>query len=165
MRALIHALMILFLSIVIFVAHLFFINFLPTPFNSINIVFLSLILFLIFNNSGNVVWFSFILHLLLDMYSVTSFGIYLFAGTISILFEYWFYRDLFTNRSIWALVAMTASGLLIFRVLSTICILFVHEILWQDMLLFYFFEFIFTVFGAVLVYSIINFVTERFKFR
>ncbi|MBI2436134.1 MAG: hypothetical protein HYV41_00080 [Candidatus Magasanikbacteria bacterium] len=154
MRTVLHILFISLLGFGIFTSNIFLKNILSFPFNTLNISFVFLILLLISTHSGKVVWLSFITHLLFDIYSASTFGIFLCAGTMTMLIEYWLYQDLFTNKSVWTLIAMTASGLVIFRILYTLGILFTEEILWADVLIFYLWEMIFSLILAIISYEV-----------
>src|SRR3989339_708689 len=70
-----------------------------SPIRNTNLIFVFLLLYVLFNESGRVVWIAFASHALRELFSTTPFGIILAAGTLSILFSYWTLRYIFTNRS------------------------------------------------------------------
>src|SRR3989339_428313 len=88
---------------------------LPYPFNKINILFIVIIIFILWKNSGTIIWFTFFSHLLLELFSTTPFGIILFSSTISVLFTYWLYQEIFTNRSLLSTVAIGFFALFFYR--------------------------------------------------
>lgn len=97
---------------------------LPEPFVRINIIFAALTVFMLLKERGGVVWLSFVLHLFLELYATTPFGIVLFSGTVSILFSYWVYQSVFTNRSWYAAMAIVSLALLLYRGCYIVLLLF-----------------------------------------
>lgn len=87
----------------------------PFPFDTFNVIFCFLVLYILFYRSGAVVWVSFLLHYIIDLYSVSTFGVVLFAGTISALCMYWISKNIFANVSISVALGLTAIGLLLYR--------------------------------------------------
>ncbi len=106
--------------------HMAFAYIAPYPLNKMNIVFASVIIYLLFNKSGAVVWISFMLHYLVELYSVTTFGIILFSGTVSILIVYWLSKNIFTNPRLIVAVGLCAMGLLLYRVISACLVLLLY---------------------------------------
>ncbi|MBT3419429.1 MAG: hypothetical protein HN726_02610 [Candidatus Magasanikbacteria bacterium] len=90
---------------------------LPHPFVKINIVFLAMIFAILLYESGNIVWISAIAHFFIELFASTPFGIILFSSTMSILAAFWLYQTIFTNRSWYAAMAMTAIALIMYRIL------------------------------------------------
>ncbi len=88
---------------------------LPYPFSKMNILFVLLLLFLFWRESGKVVWLSFFTHIIIEFYALTPFGIILFSGTISMLFTYWIYQNIFTNKSIYSVLALSIFAVIIYR--------------------------------------------------
>lgn len=101
---------------------------LPYPWSKVNILYTTLLLFLAFRAQGSVVWMSFIAHLFLELYAVTPFGVILFSGTLSTLLAYWAYQYLFSNRSWYAMLAMSAMTLIVYRSLYMISLWIAHLI-------------------------------------
>ncbi len=95
----------------------------PFPFNKVNIIFAALILYILLNKSGVVVWISFVLHYLVELYAVTPFGIVLFSGTLSILIVYWLSKEVFTNPRFIVAVGLSAIGLVVYRAVYVLCLL------------------------------------------
>ncbi len=92
------------------------------PWSKINILFAILLLLLVFRAEGSVVWMSFLAHYFLELYAVTPFGVLLLSGTLSMLFTYWAYQYLFSNRSWYAMVVMSVFSLVVYRCLYSICL-------------------------------------------
>lgn len=108
----------IFYSLIVFTISFFHIlvyNFFSFPFYLINIIFLTSILFMIWYESGLVVWFSFFCHLILEFFSSSFFGILIFSGTMSILISFWLYKYIFTNRSWYATLVLSFFSLSFFR--------------------------------------------------
>lgn len=101
---------------------------LPYPWSKINILFTVLLLLLVFRGAGSVVWMSFLAHFFLELYAVTPFGVLLLSGTLSMLFTYWAYQYLFSNRSWHAMVAMSIVTLILYRCIYGISLFFAHLI-------------------------------------
>ncbi|MCF6276532.1 MAG: hypothetical protein L3J07_01640 [Candidatus Magasanikbacteria bacterium] len=113
-----------FVSIfLVFFAHSFIFLILPYPFSQINLVFATVILMIIWYESGWVVWYAFLLFLLLDFYSALPFGITLFSGTMTSLIIFYLYLNIFTNKSWYGVLALTFLSLILFRILYFILII------------------------------------------
>lgn len=93
---------------------------LPTPLDNFNVIFFILILYLIFRESGLVVYLALAAHFAVELYTVTPFGIVLYAGTISFLLGYWLYRSVFTNKSWYSAIILSSIMLVAFRFLYLI---------------------------------------------
>lgn len=87
----------------------------PFPLDKINIIFAFLILFILFNKSGAVVWISFLVHYLVELYATTTFGVIIFSGTMSILLVYWLSKNVFTNPRFVVAIGLSAMGLVLYR--------------------------------------------------
>ncbi|MFZ2189698.1 MAG: hypothetical protein WA057_04990 [Candidatus Magasanikiibacteriota bacterium] len=142
---------------------------LPYPFNKINILFIAIIIFILWKNSGTIIWFAFFSHLLLELFSTTPFGIILFSSTISILFTYWLYQEIFTNRSLLSTLAIGFFALFFYRVLYLLLLIlakflsFTTSIPWQSIFITFFWEFIFTLTALAIIYFIISKSSRRFN--
>lgn len=115
---------------------------LPPPFSMINVIFIMAILLLLYFESGWVIWIVFSTHLILELYTTTTpFGIVLISSTLSILFAYWIYRNILTNRSWYSGIALTFLTLVMFRFIFCAAILVVsvllvkYDIYWSELLL------------------------------
>lgn len=143
------------------VAHFFLSYFLPYPFSTINIVFASLILFMILSQSGTIVWMAFFTHFCIELYSVTPFGIILFSSTMSLLFTFWLFQYVLSNTSWYSAIFLTFFALLFYRSISLFLLFFIHSIgrgvaiPWSNIVRLSGYELIFTeiivIFGYILI--------------
>lgn len=101
---------------------------LPYPWSKVNILFIILLLLLAFRAVGSVVWMSFLAHFFLELYAVTPFGVLLLSGTVSMLLTYWAYQYLFSNRSWYAMVAMSMFTLVVYRCVYSLSLAVAHLI-------------------------------------
>lgn len=90
---------------------------LPYPFNNLNVIFFALTLYLIFRESGLVVYLALGVHFLVELYTVSPFGIVLYSATVAFLFGYWMYRSVFTNKSWFSAFALSFLMLTLYRLL------------------------------------------------
>lgn len=159
-----------FIGLVLFVAiDIGFSYVLPYPWSKINLLFALLIILVLWRGSGWVVWVAFFSHLLIELYTASPFGVVLISSTLSILFSYWLYQHLFTNRSWYAAMALAALTLALFRLFYIIAIsaLYAFRIIsaipWRQMLVTFAWEALLTV-GAVGVVYFVFFQYERKRF-
>lgn len=101
------------LLLVIF--HFFISYLLPFPLNAVNILFAALVLSMMWSESGSVVWMAFFMHFLIELYSVSLFGLILLSSTLSILLTFWFLKYFFTNRSWYSALFLTFIALSLYR--------------------------------------------------
>lgn len=90
---------------------------LPYPLNHVNAIIGLVILSILWFDSGVVVWLSFVVFFFLEQFQSGPFGILIASGTFSTLILFWLYKELFTNRSLWSVLAMSGIGVLVYRVL------------------------------------------------
>ena len=142
------------------IIHLGIAYMLPYPWNSINILFVCSILFLVFRGSGLVVWLTCSMHFIIELYSIQPFGITLTASTFSLLFTYWLYKFVFTNRSWYAVIALCITALLFYRIIATTLLwlfaIFVYDINlpMQSLMIQYGWEMLFTTLIASSIYMV-----------
>lgn len=137
----------------------------PFPLDKINVIFGALILFILFNKSGVVIWISFLLHHLVELYAISPFGIVLFAGTISTLIIYWLSRNLFTNPRPIVAIGITALGLIIYRGMYVISLIILYTLsqggytigLKPEVFVIYMWEMLFTILLVSLLYFLISY--------
>ncbi|MBT3817544.1 MAG: hypothetical protein HOE80_03045 [Candidatus Magasanikbacteria bacterium] len=120
------------LLFVVVTIHLGIAYMLPFPWNSLNILFVFSILFLVFRGSGLVIWITCVMHFFVELYSAQPFGIAMVSSTFSLLFTYWLYQYIFTNRSWYIVIILSISSLFFYRVMSTILLwlfsIFINDI-------------------------------------
>ncbi|MFH1286697.1 MAG: hypothetical protein ABII02_03010, partial [Candidatus Magasanikbacteria bacterium] len=92
---------------------------LPSPFHHINIIFSCVVLFIVWWESGWAVWISFFLHLMVELYSTSPFGVVLVSSTVSVLAVYWLYKDVITNHSLPGAMLLGGIAIIIYRALYT----------------------------------------------
>ncbi len=108
----------LFLTILlILVAHIFVINFLPFPFNYINITFSLLLLFLTNSSNKKIIWLGLIVSYFSELFSGSPFGIGMAATIISLLVINWFQLNILTNRSGYMVFLSLLLGITLYRIL------------------------------------------------
>lgn len=142
---------------------------LPYPWSKINLLFALLIILMLWRDSGWIVWITFFTHLIIELYTASPFGVILASSTLSILFSFWLYKHLFTNRSWYATVALSAITLALFRLfyVSTLLILRVFGVVktipWKLMLVTFAWEALLTISAVGVIYFFISRFSNRFK--
>lgn len=114
------------LSLLVVIFHIGLVTFLPYPLNKINLISLFVIIILLITESGKVVWLSFIPYFLIELFSVTPFGVVLYSGTISALVSFWLYKGIFTNRSVLTTMSLTAISIFLYRFFYSV-LLFINS--------------------------------------
>lgn len=142
---------------------------LPYPYNKVNILFAFLSIMILLKDSGNIVWLAFFVHFLIELYTVTPFGVVLSAGTITFLVMYWLYRSLFTNQTIGTALAITLIGLIFYRAFYSLWFVVTARfnpafaINWQPLFLIYIWELVFTLLITAIFYAVIVWFMPRFS--
>lgn len=135
-------------------------NVLPYPLSKVNILYTALLMILALRPQGSVVWMSFLGHLFLELYALTPFGIILLSGTVSTLFVYWAYQYVFSNRSWYAMIAMSVSAICMYRVIYLVSLWIAHLIAtdivvaWESILVTTAWELLFTTILIGLLYLV-----------
>lgn len=111
----------------LFFLHLGFAYVLPHPYQLANVLIAGLVLMLMATNSGKTVWIAAALYWCLELYTVTTFGVVLVAGTGSLLATYWLYRSLITNRTLPAVATLAGTCVTSYRFFYTIGLLIVDQ--------------------------------------
>lgn len=156
----------LLLTTVTFTLHTFFIYALPFPWNTINVIFIILFLYFLWTESGTVVWLAFIIHLLIELYPIQSFGVILLPATLSFLTGFWLYRVFFTNKSLLSTIFLMMYLLLSYRFFYTLSFIFTKQSFafsWNSLLLIYFWEFLLTVGITTILFLLITHFSRRLK--
>lgn len=99
----------------ILVAQIFVINFLPFPFDHINVIILSLLWLIILSNKPATIWLILLLSWLTELFSATPFGVDLIALMATLLITSWLLTHVLTNRSIYLAFLLALLGLVIYR--------------------------------------------------
>lgn len=102
-------------ALCITILHVYITNIVPHNTAFVDTTMLVFVMMIMGGISGRVVWLAFAIYMMLDIFSASPFGIELFAGVCSILFVFWFFREIFTNLSIWSAGILTIFGASIYR--------------------------------------------------
>lgn len=142
---------------------------LPYPFSKVSLFFAGLIIWLLWSAKGYVVWLAFFASFIIELYSALPFGIILFSATAAMLFGFWLYRQIFTNRSWYAALAISLIILGLYRLLYILCLIvlkiFRFEIIipWQTLSIIILWEMFFTTILVSLLYFIISRFSRRLR--
>ena len=112
--------LLLFTILLIIVANIFVVNFLPFPFNYINITFSLLLLFLTVGSNKKIIWLGLIVSYFSELFSGSPFGIGMAATIISLLVINWFQLNILTNRSGYIVFLSLVLGITLYRTLFVI---------------------------------------------
>lgn len=140
---------------------------LPPPWRQINALFLFLMILFMIRETGAVVWLSFFVHFIMELYATTPFGIVLFAGTVGMLVSVWLFHQFLTNRSWYTMFVLTASAILLYRLLYTVLLFIVstrgYTVMppWTFLLQTYGSEIALTACVATISYAFIEHVARR----
>lgn len=151
----------LFVVIVLSLIHVAQNYFLPYPWRMTNSIFAILIIFLLWRESGWVIWMAFFTHFIIELYTIAPFGILLVSSTLSLLFSYWLYKYIFTNRSWYSALALTAIALILYRAMYSVIlgvIAFFSSVItvnWNLLFQLYSWELLFTTILVGLLYFLI----------
>ncbi len=168
MRTLFKLIAALALIIGIVTIHLGVAYVLPFPLNKVNIIFSAIVLSLVVFESGISVWTTFFVHLFVEVYAPQPFGIIIFSSTLAILFVFWLYQHIFTNRSWYSAMAMTLVALILYRlfytVLLTVLFLFEGQVIpFGDVFIIYGWEFLLTTAFTGALYILAQFVSSPLR--
>lgn len=158
-----------FFTIGLIFAHYAIAYFLPAPWNNINIFFLAVIILIIGWESGLSIWLFCLLNFITELYSISPFGLILLPSTISIIFAYWLYIFIFTNRSWGSATALVAITITVYRILYILLFTIVEyfdaefNISWKALLIPYLWELLFTSVLTGLTVFIFSRIWKRFK--
>ncbi len=97
------------------------------PVDTLNVILGMCIILTLIRGSGAIVWVAFGSYFLIELFTITPFGIVLFSGTITVLLTFWLSETVFTNQSIYAALGITFFAVFIYRLLYMI-LLFVTDL-------------------------------------
>ena len=107
----------IFFSTFLIILHFAVTFILPYPWSNINIVF-ALIVIIMFGWRINLaIWFTFFFYFIIEQFLTTPFGAALCAGVISVMIIGWLYENFFTNKSWHSAAVLSASAVLVYRIL------------------------------------------------
>ncbi len=142
---------------------------LPHPWSKINIIFIVLILFLLWKDTGSVIWLAFFVHFLIELYTTTPFGVVLFSSTISMLLSFWLYKNLFTNRSWYAATGLLFFTMITYRLIYSILLLvlkifnFVEFIPWKLTMITFGWELLLTLPMLAIIHLFLSIFSAKFR--
>ena len=139
---------------------------LPPPFNTVHIIFIAIVMVLFLYEHGSIVWFGALLSIMLDFPSLYPFGISLVSGTIATTVMLLLYRNIFTNRSLYAAMMLLSIGYICYRGIFVLFdvgmyILFGQTFDLLQHLSAYGIELIMTLLGLIAIYSF----TSKFSYQ
>lgn len=158
---------IVFSVLVLVLLNLIILNYFDYPFSKFNFILAILSVLLMYNSKGGVVWYAFFVFFVLDLFSSLDFGIIFFCGTISTLIIYWFFRELFSKQTFWSFMLMTFLFVFVYNILflSVFGLLntlfFLSSVAYLVFLKNLFFEIVITVFGASVIYVLVDFISKK----
>jgi len=122
--------LLLSLFVIVFIISLQFATsqLLPFPLNKINVIFGSIVLMLLLTRNGVLVWMSFFLHYLVELYATIPFGVVLFSGTMTTLVLYWISREVFSSAKMIIVLGMGLVSIIIYRFFYTVTLVFANAI-------------------------------------
>ena len=153
---------IIFCLIILTSLHVGLVYLLPYPFSKINLLFCFFIIILLWQNSGTVVWLVFFSHFLIELFTVSPFGVILFSAVVAFLISYWLYQNIFTNRSWYAALALSSFTLIIYRIiyltLLSLCSLlgWPNVFSWKLIIYTSFWELLASVSMVMLIYFVVS---------
>lgn len=107
----------IFILSLLLLLHFFTVFFLPFPLNTINIFYIFFILYIIGWERGLIIWLSFLVFYVFELYSIAPFGFIIYPGLISVVAVYIFYMNVFTNRSWYTSIALSLIGVATNRII------------------------------------------------
>jgi hypothetical protein len=139
---------------------------LPPPFHSIHVIFISIVMILFLYEHGSIVWFAALLFIMLDFPSLQPFGLSLISGVVATTGMLLLYRNVFTNRSLFAATVLLSIGYVLYRlvfVASDIVQYIVHDRVFDVVghIQIYSIELILTIVTLVVIYLI----TTKFSYK
>lgn len=158
-------------SILLVLLHVILVDFFPYPLNYINVVFIGLLWWLIYNPSYETKIRIVLVGWLIELYASTPFGILLISLVAALLIVDWLLRTILTHHS-WYMVFLTGvAGLALYRVIYVLLLIvgasFFHvgaipnvkilTVVIQEVLL--------SSFGIVLLYFVSQLFTRRMNPR
>ena len=159
-----------FLLLFLFAFQISFISALPGYFSNINILLIFLVYLLIISNLSTAITFAIALGVLMDIFSFYIFGSYLSGFIFSIIVVNFLLVNFFTNRSLYAFLALIASASILNFLFLTI-VNNVFSVFLGDSLIFFNQEFFSSVAKQVilnsgfmlLIFYLTNFLNNRFR--
>jgi hypothetical protein len=115
MRKWLQFLVVTLITLSVLFLHFIIVYTLPYPYDKINILFIYLVFYLLWVQSGSVVWVAFLTHIFLEAFPGTAFGVTLLSSSLSLLLSYWLYMYYITNRKWYSASILMMLTLLCYR--------------------------------------------------
>ncbi len=156
------------LIVLLFIVHLGAIYVLPHPWNTLNTTIVVISLLIIGWENGFVVWVAMFFYYIVELYSVSFFGLVLFSATTATLFTFWIYQSTFEKRTWFSGFGVSFILVIIFRgIYSILFLLFTFydtgTILWKSFLFPYMWEIVLTPIVTGLIFIALNKTTTTFE--
>lgn len=151
----------------ILVLHFLIINFLPYPINHINIIFLSLLWLIILYPKQNILWIALAVLYISELFTSMAFGISSIAMLISLSAVSWFLFNIFTDRSFPVIILSSVIGLILYRFLFFLFLIFYNLYAHQNLLpgKEILADVLWEIFLSSLILSVIYLISYRFSRR
>lgn len=107
----------LILFLLIFLVSLALIPNLPSPLNQLNLILVFLIFISVTSSFLLGILHAFALGIFLDLYSGSNFGIFTFCLAATLMVICFIFNQWFTNKSLYALIGLTAAATILYRLL------------------------------------------------
>lgn len=124
MKKFLHFLFVFLLTLFVLLIHFTIAYTLPYPYDKINILFIYLTFFLLFTQSGTVVWVAFLTHIFIEVFPSTIFGVTLLSSSLAFLFSYWLYIYYIINRKWYGATTLVIFTLIVYRILYSVFLFF-----------------------------------------
>lgn len=120
MKKIFGILMFLLYIVAILATHIFIINFLPYPYNHINVIFSVFILLFTISTHKKMIWLALFVSYFSEMFGSAPFGIGTFSLLTSLIAANWLQFNVFSNRSFYMIFFSAIIGMILYRVIFLI---------------------------------------------
>ncbi len=116
MRKLLRLLALILITLSVVVFHFTIAYTLPYPYDKINVLFIYLLFYLLWSQSGSVVWVAFLTHIFIEVFPSSAFGVTLLSSTMACVFSYWLSVYYITNKKWYSAAVLMMFTLLCYRI-------------------------------------------------
>lgn len=116
MRKLFRLLILILLTLFVVVIHFTIAYTLPYPYDKINILFIYLLFYLLWMQTGSVVWVAFLTHIFIEVFPNSAFGVTLLSSSLACVFSYWLFAYYITNKKWYSASVLMIFTLLCYRI-------------------------------------------------
>ncbi len=128
MRKWLQLLFVILVTICILFFHFIIVYTLPYPYDKINILFIYLVFYLLWIQSGSVVWVAFLTHIFLEAFPSSAFGVTLLSSSLSMLISYWLSLYYITNKKWYSASILMVLTLFCYRIFYSIFLFFAEKV-------------------------------------